>query len=413
MTDIMFPAYQKYYSALSSLERFDKEADFFDNISALDSFFSEYRNITFVLQKSIAHTEYMPVYEKNREKYLSSCRWLVEKRNETTKEHPFQLVKQIDILVFFPSDATHVLTRTFAVENDVELSDLLDDLKRFFARLNPIQVFFSSKFSFYDKTTKEDVYEKIVEGIHSMSCFLEAMYQEIGERSKSTDAIIKKISGLKFLHIPRDMFLINDYAYYPKVNRFERAGRYAMMPKSDKSLDHIRMPLSNIDRYQLSLKMGPVRLDHFKKFVMMNVEIGSTDLMPTFMIVFNDDTFEFDSFQATLKTTMYRKVNEVAARIAKEDIVAVYYMATYTTFPMDPKYLQMTSEDRLGYGVEDVLTFMEVTDTLSERECYFERSKIQNERYIFDQLFNHTSSLNLGKTNMMPIVEAFRSKGSE
>lgn len=413
MSDVLFPAFQKYYSALSSLERFNKEDNFFDNISALDSFFSEYRNITFVLQKSIAHTDYKTIYEKNREKYLSSCKWLVEKRNEITKEHPFQLIKQIDILVFFPFAGMHVLTKTFAVENNMELSDLLDDLKSFFASVNPIEVFFSSEFSFYDKTSKEDVYEKIIEGIHSMSCFLKAMYQEIGEQSELSDAIIEKISGLKFSQIPREMFLINDYAYYPQKNKFERAERYAMIMKSNKNLDHIRIPLSYFDRHPLFSEMGPVGLDYFKKFVLMNIVLGTTDLMPTFMIVFNDDTFELDSFHGGLKTTLYRRVNEVATRIAKEDIVAVYFMMTYTTLPLKEKYLQMTSKERLALSTEDVLTFMEVTIALSERECYFEQAKIQNKEYIFNQLFNHTSSLNIGKTNMLPIVEAFKSKGSE
>lgn len=413
MSDVLFPAFQKYYSALSSLERFNKEDNFFDNISALDSFFSEYRNITFVLQKSIAHTDYKTIYEKNREKYLSSCKWLVEKRNEITKEHPFQLVKQIDISVFFPFAGMHVLTKTFAVENNMELSDLLDNLKSFFASVNPIEVFFSSEFSFYDKTSKEDVYEKIIEGIHSMSCFLKAMYQEIGEQSELSDAIIEKISGLKFSQIPRDMFLINDYAYYPQKNKFERAERYAMIMKSNKNLDHIRIPLSYFDRHPLFSEMGPVGLDYFKKFVLMNIVLGTTDLMPTFMIVFNDDTFELDSFHGGLKTTIYRRVNEVATRIAKEDIVAVYFMMTYTTLPLKEKYLQMTSKERLALSTEDVLTFMEVTIALSERECYFEQAKIQNKEYIFNQLFNHTSSLNIGKTNMLPIVEAFKSKGSE
>ena len=35
MSDYLFPALQKYYSALNSLERFNKEANFFDNISAV------------------------------------------------------------------------------------------------------------------------------------------------------------------------------------------------------------------------------------------------------------------------------------------------------------------------------------------------------------------------------------------
>ena len=50
--NLLVPAAQKLYSALSSLERFSKHNDFFDNISSLDSFLSEYRNVTFVIQKS-------------------------------------------------------------------------------------------------------------------------------------------------------------------------------------------------------------------------------------------------------------------------------------------------------------------------------------------------------------------------
>ena len=67
---------------------------------------------------------------------------MIDKRNETTKEHPFQLVKQIDILVFFPFAGMHVLSKTFSVENDVKLSDLLDDLKSFFVSVNPNENFF-------------------------------------------------------------------------------------------------------------------------------------------------------------------------------------------------------------------------------------------------------------------------------
>lgn len=68
MPGILFSPFQKFYSALSCLERFNKEKDFFENISSIDGFFSEFRNVTFVLQKSIAHTEYVSLYEENREK---------------------------------------------------------------------------------------------------------------------------------------------------------------------------------------------------------------------------------------------------------------------------------------------------------------------------------------------------------
>jgi hypothetical protein len=84
MDDILLPAYQKLYAALQSLERFNKGQDLFENIACIDSFLSEFRNVTFVLQKSLAHTKYIAVYDTLRDRYLKNddCSWLVEKRNQ-------------------------------------------------------------------------------------------------------------------------------------------------------------------------------------------------------------------------------------------------------------------------------------------------------------------------------------------
>lgn len=129
MANLLFPAFQKFYSALSNLDRFRKEKSFFDNISSLDTFLSEYRNVTFVMKKSLVHTEHMPIYEKNLQKYLSDCRWFVTKRNETEKEHPFQLIKQIELAVYFPDRGLKVYSEKFTVEHDIEMSTLIDEFK--------------------------------------------------------------------------------------------------------------------------------------------------------------------------------------------------------------------------------------------------------------------------------------------
>lgn len=103
---ILLSAYQKYYSALSNLDRFSKENDFFDNISCLDAFFSEYRNITFVIQKSISKDEVLnEIYTRLRDKHLKNplSKWLLDKRNETIKQHPFELEKKIYISVYLPN----------------------------------------------------------------------------------------------------------------------------------------------------------------------------------------------------------------------------------------------------------------------------------------------------------------------
>ena len=104
MGDLLLPAYQKLYSALQSLERFSKGQDLFENIACIDSFLSEFRNITFVLQKSLAHTDYSTAYEASRERFLKNddCAWLVEKRNQVLKESPFALEKTVELTLFLP-----------------------------------------------------------------------------------------------------------------------------------------------------------------------------------------------------------------------------------------------------------------------------------------------------------------------
>ena len=69
MPGLLYPAYQKFYSAICSLKRFSTENNFFDNISSLDTFFSEYRSTTLVMQKSLAHTSHFETYEKYLQEY--------------------------------------------------------------------------------------------------------------------------------------------------------------------------------------------------------------------------------------------------------------------------------------------------------------------------------------------------------
>lgn len=93
--EILAPALQKYYSALKSLYDFGQQGDFFDDVSNLDKFFSEFRNITFVIQKAVGTEENREIYSQLRTKYLAGeiSKWFVDERNKTTKERPFDLKK--------------------------------------------------------------------------------------------------------------------------------------------------------------------------------------------------------------------------------------------------------------------------------------------------------------------------------
>ncbi len=406
MPGILFPAYQKFYSALSILDKFNKEKSFFDNISSLDGFFSEFRNVTFVLQKSIAHTDYSSIYMTNCEKYLSDCRWFVKKRNETIKEHPFQLVKQVEFTVYSPKSGSIICTQEFTIDEDIELTALIDQLRQLFMKINPIEVFFSAEFSFFEEHSQEDLYDKLISGIQSMAGFLKVMYADIGEHCVLCEQLMERIERFKFPFLPRDMLLVNDYAYYPLKNEFERAERISIiLPGQSKIIN--RMPLS----YFMRNVLGEYSDDYFMQFIVMHALLQSTELLKTIMIIFQDNTFELDSFDSDLKTTTYRKINETAMRILNEDINEIYFMQVYVACPASLSLINTISKERRSHAQKEYLSFMKVDRYLNEEECDLEGDKLNNREYIYNQLMKGRSKqLEFGKINMAPIVEAFRQK---
>ena len=130
--DLLLPAYQKLYAALANLERFNKGQDLYDNITCIDGFLSEFRNVTFVLQKSLAHTDYLSTYEVLRDKYLKNaqCSWLLKKRNEVLKEKPFALEKLFILSVYLPHTAGIFCSECYTIEDEVDYASLIEEIER-------------------------------------------------------------------------------------------------------------------------------------------------------------------------------------------------------------------------------------------------------------------------------------------
>ena len=219
MPGLLFSAYQKLYSALSHLERFDKESNFFDNISAIDSFFNEYRNVTFVMQESLSHTEFFSAYEKNRDLFLTD-HWFVKKRNETIKQKPFELIKDIMITLYLPFGGIAVSQKKYSIENDEPLETIFADLKKTLSEIDPYEVCFSVSFSFHEEGSDIDLLERVLKGISSMKAFMMAMEQDIGESCPLCDQLKDRIEKIRITDVPVDFLLVNDYTYYPQTEKY-------------------------------------------------------------------------------------------------------------------------------------------------------------------------------------------------
>jgi len=408
MTGLLYPAYQKFYSAISCLERFEKEQNFFDNISSLDNFFAEYRNITFAIQASLKHTVFFPFYEKYRNQYLTD-HWFVEKRNETTKQKPFQLVKKIDVTVYFPNDSIELFTKSFTVEDDVPMESLNNDLKEFFVAVPTSEVFFSTAFSFCEKETTIDLWEKLVAGISSMQVFMDALYNEIGEDCSLCNQLREKIRKSKFSVLPRDFLLVNDYVYYPEQDFFERGGRLAMILSHDGKVA-TKIPLKSLTEAQHFNHDGTA----FGTFVLMHALIRTirpeADIMPAMLIIYGNDTYDLDVFHADIKTTIYRKISEVSQRIEQEDIRQICVMSLYS-YIEDVQNVPETSKERTAMACKDMLVFVSVDQELNEMEYVFDGESLSKVEYVACIMqHERKNKLEIGRLNMSPIIRAFETK---
>lgn len=90
MADLIYPILQKYYNALNSLKSLNVTKDIFESIPLIDNFFAEFRNITFVMQKSFNTMELKEYYRIKQEEFLNnnSLRWLLIKETKPLKKIP-------------------------------------------------------------------------------------------------------------------------------------------------------------------------------------------------------------------------------------------------------------------------------------------------------------------------------------
>lgn len=395
---LLYPALHKFYSALNSLEKFEKGKNFFDNISYLDNFFSEYRNVTFVLQKSLANTLFKPTYEKLRDQYLVNDvgKWFVEKRNEVLKQQPFNLEKRIVINIY--SGQTLSLSElVFTIDNDVEISTIVDSLRTTFMSFGQLEVMFSAEFLFYECGHSEDLYDNLILGINQMRLLMADMKKAINEDCTLSNELERKIDKMNFYRVPKEFLFIDDYIFYCKKEYFDKASRVALLSDSGQ----IRVPINNLN------KMYPTG-DLFNKFELMHVVIFQMgkSLLPTCLILYSDDTFELVTFGFSIKTTVYRKFNEIARRIEADKIVNVLFVTEMYVYNLD-EINNMDSCERIKHAKSEILAFYMIDNDLAIKSHSYDTKQIDDFEYIGSIMFSKSSEQVLPKY-MNPVIQEFK-----
>lgn len=407
MEDLLLPAYQKLYAALQSLERFNKGQDLFENIACIDSFLSEFRNITFVLQKSLAHTEYLDDYNALRDKHLKNddCSWLVEKRNEVLKEKPFGLEKSLRLILFHPNGAGVFSTEAFTIEDEKDYSSLIEMVKRVIAKIPAIEVFFSVEFVYRETGSERNLFETIDNGIDSVLALLTELDEKIGgEPSKTRRAVLDKINKLHFHFIPKEAWFVDDYAYYRKDNVFEKGDRFELVTPFKTAIPY--KFFCEVLGVKNEGRMIEETLEAFEKMHTFAFA-KQKELAPTLLTLREDGVMSMVMYHASLKTTTYRKIHEIAEEIKNgEPIVAVFHVGEMLWYN-NPEAFNQDYSYRSKREHSELLAFNVVTKEGSEFYGISSEALLEGKK---DCLFPTLMKIDTDDTIsfMNPLVKAFR-----
>lgn len=407
---IMFTTFQRFYGALSNLDKFSLANNLIDNIVCLDDFFSSFRSTSFVLQCALAHTEYNSLYDELRKEFLLGnrvCKWMVETRNEVEKQHPFDLLKQVYVTIYTPVSAQILKSEVFSVENDVEYQTIVDSLKESLKGINTVEVHFSLDFQFKKADDGTDLHNDICAAISIMTNMLKEMYSKIGDCTELCDDLIMKIEELVSKLSENEVIFIDDYVYYADKDIFERGDRLVPV-----------LPSEPIDVREMLRTFGANNPSYdpkeFMKFLAklhlaMYLKQGR-HLMPVICVVYGNNTCRIIPFDSSIRTTTYRKINEIASRVISDDIK--YVTLIYEAYKYkNLRYHKLPYYKRREYNNGELVIVQQIGDGFVPRILMFDTNKICDPKYVDDVLKNcFDFQFIVEKSAMYPIYLAVKEK---
>lgn len=99
------------------------------------------------------------------------------------------------------------------------------------------------------------------------------------------------------------------------------------------------------------------------------------------MIVYSDNTFELISFESSIKTTVYRKFNEIAKRIENDEIVKILFVTEMYTYNVND-IKNLDSKERVKHATNEILLFYMIDNQLSIKSHSYETKKVHDFNYI-------------------------------
>lgn len=390
--EILLPTLQKYYSALKSLDEFGRYGDFFDDVSNLDKFFSEFRNVTFVIQKNLKTEENNKIYSELRDIFLSgeTLKWFINTRNKTTKERPFELKKELYIDVYLPYGIYRLKDSRLVVDVDASFSDALDYIRStFFEDLGLLEVFFTSRIVFREAEDIHDLYPKIRDGIAQMNQFLEELGKRFPCDCQMCSTLKEKIETLLYNIQFKELKFACDYTLErgKEVVEGERVAMY--FPVEDGRLVQPSELRTTLDNPIFGNSKGCL-LELFLQFANMHTviyQMQEHSIMPVFMLVYDNQTYRMIPFSASTKAAFYRTVQEIINMKDFKEVTAVFWCGEYYIYDAE-QFSEINGKsysERIHNAQKEVLSFIMIAKGSDELNITLDESRIDDMEYISEQ----------------------------
>lgn len=400
---LLCTSYQKFYSALKNINSFNSSKEFIDMVSCLDIFFSEFRNITFVLQKSISKTKYQKDYEYLRDKYLMSEKmsWFIEKRNETVKQKPIELEKEAIVDIYLFGKSERLLQNKFVYKNWENATSLEKQIKNSLkGKINAPELYLSIHFVFKENGNEIDILDRIRFGVKNMNNFLSEFDKIISKSCAMCKDLKEKVKNNNIEVIAGMLSFVRDYEYIPKENKLIKTGHAEMLGVTEIGtvmFNDERLPLED----NLFFKNDIDNEGRFKSFIQLHSVIYVSQkkhIMPTFFIIYNDNTFNMETFLADSKSTYYRKINEIASRIEKDKITSIFCVWECYTLPMENTSMNERYEERVKSSEKTLLCFYRIDKDIKEYTVCLDADLLEDNnemyKYVNFEINNISKSIN-------------------
>lgn len=417
MSSVMYPALQKFYNALKHLKQFATENSFFDNIGCIDTFLSEYRSATLVLQASLGEPKH-PVYINNLNKYLlrdkMTAKWMNDQRVTVIHKHPFLLKKNLRVVIYDHGNAVVFKKYEQSLEKEDPIGDYFQEIRDVLLSTESPEIYFSVQYAFVDEDDSNEVniFDLIESSVVSMWYFLHAMKDDLDDHSDVSANLMHKIDSL-FLSLPKRWTIdAVDYCYYRSDDSFER-GLTLMM-----TLPDVKIPAASFIGL---VKRMPANVETFyEAFIYFHTYIyieQKHHIASTFFVEYEDGTYQNIAFAGSIRTTMYRYINRVSSIILNNSVASVYLVTEtvgYGGFSVQSiqDFLKLNYKERMAYRTKTYLTFYKISQLGNVEHVMIDADT------LVDRLSASVAMGNLNPSQehsvfsvaLTPIVDSFKAK---